>query len=73
MHVLIEQKGLDKNLNKPIKQSDGTLLNPYQQAKGYQMELPYSKRPRWIVICNFSTFYVYDMENPSNEPEVILL
>lgn len=72
-HVLIEQKGLDKNLNKPIKQSDGTLLNPYQQAKRYSMELPYSKRPRWIVTCNFSTFYVYDMENPSNEPEVILL
>ncbi len=25
-HVLIEQKGLGKNLNKPIKQSDGTSL-----------------------------------------------
>lgn len=34
-HVLIEQKGLDKNLRKPIKQSDGTLLNPFQQAKRY--------------------------------------
>lgn len=72
-HVLIEQKGLGKNLNKPIPQSDGTLLNPYQQAKRYAMELPYSKRPRWIITCNFSTFFVYDMENPSNEPEVILL
>lgn len=27
--VLIEQKGLGKDLNKPIMQSDGTLLNPF--------------------------------------------
>lgn len=33
--VLIEQKGLGKDLNKPIRQSDGTLLNPFQQAKRY--------------------------------------
>lgn len=31
-HVLIEQKKLGKNLRKPIKQSDGSLLSPFQQA-----------------------------------------
>ena len=72
-HVLIEQKGLGKDLNKPIKQSDGTLLTPFQQAKRYAAELPYSMRPRWIVTCNFEVFHVYDMERPSGEPEVILL
>lgn len=72
-HVLIEQKGLGKDLRKPIKQSDGTLLNPFQQAKRYAAELPYSQRPRWIVTCNFSNFLVYDMENPNGEPEEILL
>lgn len=72
-HVLIEQKGLGKDLRKPIKQSDGTLLNPFQQAKRYAAELPYSQRPRWIVTCNFSSFLVYDMENPNGEPEEILL
>lgn len=72
-HVLIEQKGLEKDLRKPIKQSDGTLLNPFQQAKRYAAELPYSQRPRWIVTCNFSSFLVYDMENPNSEPEEILL
>jgi len=72
-HVLIEQKGLGKDLRKPIKQSDGTLLNPFQQAKRYAAELPYSQRPRWIVTCNFSSFLVYDMENPNSEPEEILL
>ena len=29
-HVLIEQKSLGKDLNKPIRQSDGTLLSPFQ-------------------------------------------
>ena len=72
-HVLIEQKGLGKDLNKPIRQSDGTLLTPFQQAKRYAAELPYSMRPRWIVVCNFEAFHVYDMERPSGEPEVILL
>ena len=72
-HVMIEQKGLGKDLAKPIKQSDGTKLTPYQQAKRYAAELPYSKRPRWIVACNFAEFRVYDMENPQAEPEIILL
>ena len=72
-HVMIEQKGLGKDLSKPIKQSDGTMLTPYQQAKRYAAELPYSKRPRWIVACNFREFRVYDMENPQSEPEIILL
>ena len=72
-HVLIEQKGIGKDLRKPIKQSDGSRLTPFQQAKRYAAELPYSQRPRWIVICNFSEFNVYDMERPTGEPEVIFL
>lgn len=72
-HVLIEQKGLGKDLNKPIKQSDGALLNPFEQAKRYILELPVSQHPRWVVTCNFSTFYVYDMERPRGEPEIIEL
>ena len=72
-HVLIEQKGIDKDLRKPIKQSDGTLLTPFQQAKRYSAELPYSQRPRWIVTCNFKEFHIYDMERPTGEPESLLL
>lgn len=72
-HVLIEQKSIDKNLKAAIKQSDGSLLSPFQQAKRYAAELPYSQRPRWIVICNFAEFHVYDMERPGGNPEVILL
>lgn len=72
-HVLIEQKGKGKDLRKAIKQSDGSLLTPFQQAKRYAAELPYSQRPRWIVTCNFEEFLVYDMEKPNGEPEQILL
>ena len=71
--VLIEQKSIDKDLRKPIEQSDGTLLNPFQQAKRYITELPVSKHPRWVVTSNFKSFLVYDMEQPNGEPEEILL
>ena len=71
--VLIEQKSLGKDLRKGIVQSDGSILNPFQQAKRYTIELKYSERPRWIVTCNFSEFLVYDMEQPNGEPEQILL
>ena len=72
-HVMIEQKSLGKNLADGIKQSDGSVLNPFQQAKRYAAELPYSQRPRWIVTCNFAEFWVYDMEQPNGEPQKILL
>ena len=72
-HVLIEQKSLGKNLNQPIKQADGSVLTPFQQAKRYAAELPYSKRPRWIVTCNFAEFFIYDMEKPFGEPEIVYL
>ncbi len=72
-HVMIEQKSIGKDQRKGIKQSDGTLLTPFQQAKHYSSELPYSKRPRWVVTCNFLAFLVYDMEKPNGEPEQIFL
>ena len=71
--VLIEQKALGKDMKKGIRQSDGSLLSPFQQAKRYITELPLSKHPRWVITCNFSTFFVYDMERPQGEPEVIEL
>ena len=72
-HVMIEQKSLGKDLRQAIRQSDGTLLTPFQQAQRYSAVLPYSERPRWIVTCNFAEFDVYDMENPKGEPSRILL
>lgn len=71
--VIIEQKSIGKDLRKGIVQSDGSLLTPFQQAKRYSAELPYSDRPRWIVTSNFEQFLVYDMEQPNGEPAEILL
>ncbi|MFR7349379.1 DNA methyltransferase [Peptoniphilus sp.] len=72
-NVLIEQKSIEKDLTKPIRQSDGALLSPFQQAKRYSAELPYSERPRWIIISNFKEFFIYDMEKPNGEPEIVYL
>ena len=71
--VLIEQKGLKIDLKKAYEQSDGTLLTPYEQAKRYVNDMKASEKPRWIVVCNFAEFDIYDMENPQNPPEVIYL
>ena len=71
-HILIEQKSVDKDLRKGIRHGN-TILTPFQQAKRYSAELPYSQRPRWIITCNFKEFLIYDMEKPTGEPESILL
>ncbi len=71
--VLIEQKSLNVDLNKAAKQSDGTLCTPYEQARRYAKELPLSLMPRFIVVCNFKEFLVYDEEYPHAEPFHILL
>jgi hypothetical protein len=71
--VLIEQKSLGKNLNQAIRQSDGSLLTPLQQAKKYIADLPTSQHPRWVITCNFSTFHIYDMEQPNSAPIVVEL
>lgn len=72
-HVMIEQKGRNKNLKAAIKQSDGSLLNPFQQAKRYITELPVSMHPKYVITCNFQEFLIYDMDNPQGEPEQLLL
>ena len=72
-HVLIEQKSLGVDLRKGYKQSDGSLLTPYQQARRYAGYLPHNMNPRWIVVCNFAEFHIHDMNRPNDTPEVIKL
>lgn len=70
--VIIEQKSLSESLSQEKSQSDGSTLTPYEQAQRYGSSLPYSMRPRWIVVCNFAQFLIYDMETLA-EPTKILL
>ena len=72
-HVLIEQKGADIDLRKGYKQSDGSMLTPFQQARRYAGYLPHNMNPRWIVVCNFKEFHIHDMNRPNDTPEVIKL
>ena len=71
--VLIEQKGQDISLTKGAKQSDGSVLTPFQQARRYAGFLPHSKNPRWIIVCNFQEFHIHDMERPNDPPEIVKL
>ena len=71
--VLVEQKSLGVSLLAKKRQSDGTELTPYEQAKRYADNLPNSVRPRWIVVCDFAQWMVYDLENPNKQPYVICL
>lgn len=71
--VLIEQKSLDVDLKKGYKQSDGSLLSPFQQARRYAGLLPHNMNPRWIVVSNFQKFHIHNMNQPNAEPEIVKL
>ena len=71
--TLIEQKGMKIDLKKGERQSDGAMLTPFQQGRRYGGFLPNPEQPRWIVVCNFQTFEIHDMNRPNDEPEVLLL
>lgn len=71
--VLIEQKSIDVDLTKSQKQSDGSMLTPYQQARRYAGYLPHNDNPRWIIVCNFKEFHIHDMNRPNDAPTIVLL
>lgn len=71
--VLIEQKASKVDLSKGELQSDGQYLTPFQQANRYGYNQSYSERPRWIVVSNFVSFEIHDMENQNSQPYVIQL
>ena len=71
--VLIEQKSMDVDLRKGYKQSDGSMLTPYQQARRYAGLLPHNMNPRWIVVSNFQEFHIHNMNQPNAEPEIVKL
>ena len=70
-HVLIEQKSLGIELNKP--QAGHAGKTPYEQAKEYDNGLPHSEKARWIVTSNFSDIWIYDMEQKKPAPVKLAL
>lgn len=67
--VLIEQKSLQIGLDKP--QSGHKGMTPYQQAKEYDDGLPVSEKSRWIVTSNFKEIWIYNMDTPRPEEDIV--
>ena len=71
--VLIEQKGRGISLTEKAQQSDGSMLNPYEQAQRYAAALNLAEQPRWIVTCNFDEFRIYDQNDKGAGPAIVTL
>lgn len=57
--VMIEQKGIEVDLDKP-ELRQGELKTPLQQVQDYAASLPITEQPKYLITCNFGTFRVYD-------------
>ena len=57
--VMIEQKGIEIDLDKP-ELRQGVLKTPLQQVQDYAASLPLTEQPKYLMTCNFQTFRVYD-------------
>jgi type I restriction-modification system DNA methylase subunit len=57
--LLIEMKSRGKDLN-----------DAYAQAMNYVRQLPESDLPRYVLICDFKTFHLYDLKRDENEASV---
>lgn len=64
--ILIEQKGLGIDLDKP-EERQGRMVTPFEQALSYAESFPRSHQPRFILVCNFDTFRVYDRDAYSKD------
>ena len=68
-HVMIEQKSLGKDLRQAIKQSDGSLLNPFQQAQRYSATLPSPHARRFHGIM----FSITEINNKHGKGHIMLI
>ena len=59
--VIIEQKGLGVDLDKP-EERQGRMVTPFEQTLAYAESFPRNRQPRFVVVCNFSTFRVHDRD-----------
>ena len=75
VRVIIEQKKRGTQLDVKAKQSDGSCLTPFEQAKKYNNELFPDEKAYYIITSNFDEIWVYDMnkERGVYEPVKILL
>lgn len=66
--TIVEQKSGSVDLDKrEIRQ--GVMVTPFEQAKRYADSLPNVQRPDFIIVSNFHTFRIHDLnkENPRDD------
>lgn len=64
--VLIEQKSLGIDLDKK-EPRHGEELTPFEQAEQYSQKLPLSEKARYIIVSNFETFRIHDLDKQGFE------
>jgi N-6 DNA Methylase len=62
-HVLFEMKKRGANLSDRDYRS---------QAERYYIRIKKSERPRYVILCNFDEFHIYDFDNQPDEPVDII-
>lgn len=73
VNVLIEQKSLGVDLDKP--QPGHNNQTPYEQAKSYDYILALGEKAKWIIVSNFKETRIYNMYEDvrGRKPTVIML
>lgn len=69
--VLIEQKSLEIDLDKPQLGHNGQ--TPFEQAKFYNDNLNLDDKARWIIVSNFREIRIHNMNDVLADPVVIQL
>lgn len=64
--VLIEQKSLGIDLDKK-EPRHGEMLTPFEQAEQYSQKLPLSEKAHYIIVSNFETFRIHDLDKQGFE------
>ena len=64
--VLIEQKSLGIDLDKK-EPRHGEELTPFEQAEQYSQKLPLSEKAHYIIVSNFETFRIHDLDKQGFE------
>ena len=64
--MLIEQKSLGIDLDKK-EPRHGEELTPFEQAEQYSQKLPLSEKARYIIVSNFETFRIHDLDKQGFE------
>lgn len=64
--VLIEQKSVGLDLDKP-EPRHGEMLTPFKQAEQYSQKLITSQKARYIIVSNFETLRIHDLDKEGYE------